>query len=406
MFIPLLGMLGMLFLGLNIYATDIQDSEYFYFYWQGCSHCIRVERYFEQSKVDKKVQISAHEIWYDQEWLETLESLLPRVNLSLEQVGTPLLIIKSADGDYSSLMGDAPIIEYFKQVESQFAWLEQVENADIPSNSRPESIVSNIENRTGYDKAMSWVFVEVQPLGEKKSLAEQPLKFLAVMLPAALSDSINPCAFAVMLLLLGTILSKSKNKRRTIWAGILFSLAIFGSYFLMGLWVYSLLETTEWGTNYTVIFKRIVGLLWLLVGLANLKDFFWYGKGFVMEVPMAWRPRMMKIIQTVVSPRGAFFIGIIVSLFLLPCSSGPYFVILGLLRSESSSLTQLGVNYLILYNFIFILPMLVITFLVGLGYSSVDQLAKIKNRNTRLIHLIVGLLMIGLGAYVIGSLYW
>lgn len=121
---------------------------------------------------------------------------------------------------------------------------------------------------------------------------------------------------------------------------------------------------------------------------------------------MAWRPRMMKIIQAVVSPRGAFFIGIIVSLFLLPCSSGPYFVILGLLRSESSALTQLGINYLILYNFIFVLPMLVITFLVGLGYSSVEQLAKIKNRNTRLIHLIVGLLMLGLGAYVIGSLYW
>ena len=125
-----------------------------------------------------------------------------------------------------------------------------------------------------------------------------------------------------------------------------------------------------------------------------------------MEVPMVWRPRMMKLIQAVVSPRGAFFVGIIVSLFLLPCSSGPYVVILGLLRSENSSLTQLGVNYLILYNFIFILPMLAITFLVGLGYSSVEQLAKLKNKNTKLIHLIVGLLMIGLGAYVIGSLYW
>lgn len=50
--------------------------------------------------------------------------------------------------------------------------------------------------------------------------------------------------------------------------------------------------------------------------------------------------------------------------------------------------------------------MLIITFMVGLGYSSVEQLAKLKNKNTKLIHLIVGLLMIGLGAYVIGSLYW
>lgn len=79
------------------------------------------------------------------------------------------------------------------------------------------------------------MLTEVQPPEEKKSLAEQPLKFLAVMLPAALSDSINPCAFAVMLLLLGTLLSKSKSRKRTILAGIVFCFAIFGSYFLMGL---------------------------------------------------------------------------------------------------------------------------------------------------------------------------
>ncbi len=408
-------MIGLLSLWVSTYATNLQDSEYFYFYGQGCSHCIKVEHYFEQSKVDKKIQISAHEIWYDQEGLKTLESMLPQVNLSLEQIGTPFLIIKSAEGNYSSLMGDTPIIDYFKQIEDQLANSEQAEQAEQSENLNPENpniadsgtSVSTSETLTGNDEnTLSWASTAIQTPEEKKSLAEQPLKFLAVMLPAALSDSINPCAFAVMLLLLGTILSKSKSRKRTIWAGVLFCLAIFGSYLLMGLWVYSLLWTTEWGTDYTVIFKRVVGILWLLVGLANLKDFFWYGKGFVMEVPLAWRPRMMKIIQAVVSPRGAFVVGVIVSLFLLPCSSGPYFVILGLLRSESSSLTSLGANYLILYNLIFVLPMLIITFLVGFGYASVEQLAKIKNKNTKLIHLIVGLLMIGLGAYVIGSLYW
>jgi cytochrome c biogenesis protein CcdA len=67
--------------------------------------------------------------------------------------------------------------------------------------------------------------------------------------------------------------------------------------------------------------KRIVGIVGLLVGLANLKDYFRYGKGFVMEVPLSRRPLMMKIIKKVVSPAGAFVVGVIVSLFLLPCSS-------------------------------------------------------------------------------------
>lgn len=129
-----------------------------------------------------------------------------------------------------------------------------------------------------------------------------------------------------MLLLLTTILSKSKSKKKTIFAGLLFCLAIFVSYFLMGLGFLKLIvqETTQ----YTSTFKWVIGIFGILIGLANLKDYFWYGKGFVMEIPLAWRPRMVKIIQAVVSPWGAFAVGIIVSLFLLPCSAGPYVTVL------------------------------------------------------------------------------
>ncbi len=160
MFISFLGMLGLLSLGVSTYATNLQDSEYFYFYGQGCSHCIKVEHYFEQSKVDKKIQISAHEIWYDQEGLKTLESMLPQVNLSLEQIGTPFLIIKSAEGNYSSLMGDTPIIDYFKQIEDQLANSEQAEQAEQSENLNPENpniadsgtSVSTSETLTGNDE--------------------------------------------------------------------------------------------------------------------------------------------------------------------------------------------------------------------------------------------------------------
>ena len=48
--------------------------------------------------------------------------------------------------------------------------------------------------------------------------------------------------------------------------------------------------------------------------------------------------------------------------------------------------------------------MFIIAILVGFGYASVDKLAKIKHEKTRLIHLIVGLLMLGLGAYVLLTL--
>jgi len=58
-------------------------------------------------------------------------------------------------------------------------------------------------------------------------------RFFAIMLPAALSDSINPCEFAVMLVLISTILVKTKSRKKALLSGGLFVLAVFMSYFAM-----------------------------------------------------------------------------------------------------------------------------------------------------------------------------
>lgn len=226
------------------------------------------------------------------------------------------------------------------------------------------------------------------------------LSFFWVMLPAAISDSINPCAFAVMLLLLSTILSKHKSRRKTILSGVMFAFAVFVTYLAMGIWIFSALGSL---TN-TFYLKLVVWILWILVWLANIKDFFRYGKWFVMEVPFSRRPKMDDLIDKVSSPIGAFAAWVVVSLFLLPCSSGPYFTILGYLSAESKGLNLRGYIYLIIYNLIFVLPMLIIAFMVAYGYASVNKLAEAKHKNTRLIHLIVGVLMLGLWIYVLATM--
>jgi cytochrome c biogenesis protein CcdA len=217
------------------------------------------------------------------------------------------------------------------------------------------------------------------------------------MMPAAISDSINPCAFAVMLLLLTTILSKHQSRRKTLLSGALFSLAVFISYLAMWLGIFSALASS----SNTFVLKLIVWILWLIVWLANIKDFFRYGKWFVMEVPMRWRPKMQDIIHKVSSPAWAFVVWLVVSVFLLPCSSWPYFTILWFLSAQSKELHSRWFLYLVIYNIIFVLPMLIIAILVSFGRASVDKLAKMKHQNTKLIHLIVGILMLGLGAYVL-----
>lgn len=357
----------------GLFGWSWANENYLYFYGNTCAHCQKVEKYFEGNQIEKEYRITKYEVFENNENRELLGSYLEKLNLGRDQVWTPFMVIESG-GELTSLMGDRDIIEYF----------------------------SALKKGGKFDLKPQGTTVSTTAINLGEEAVKNPLKFLGIMIPMAAADSINPCAFAVMLLLLSTIFSKSKSKKKTIAAGLLFSLAIFLSYLLIGMGFYKVLGYA----GVTTAFKRVVGGVGLLISLANIKDYFWYGEGFLMEVPLAWRPKMMKIIQSAVSPIGAFVIGILVSLFLLPCSSGPYLVVLGLLKSENVSIAGLGIGYLVIYNLIFILPMLVITLLVGTGQSSVEKLAKMKNKNTKLMHLIMGVMMLLLSGYVIGSMYF
>lgn len=227
------------------------------------------------------------------------------------------------------------------------------------------------------------------------------MKFFIILIPAAIWDSINPCAFAVMFILLSAILRKQWGKKQVLFAGFLFILSIFISYMAMGLGLYKALATTD----NTFYLKVIVWTIWVIVWLANLKDYFWYWKWwFKIEVPEAWRPTMFKLIKSVVSPWWAFFIGFLVSLFLLPCTSGPYITILWYLASESTDIHLWGYIYILIYNIIFIIPMVIIAIIIAFGYKNVSELREYKELNVEKLHLISWIVMLVLWIYILADI--
>jgi cytochrome c biogenesis protein CcdA len=216
---------------------------------------------------------------------------------------------------------------------------------------------------------------------------------------AGLVDAINPCAIAVLLILLGGLLVfKEQGKRRALVSGLAFITALYLSYFLLGMGLVSFLQFSGLAT----LFHRLIGGLAIVVGLFNIKDFIWYGGGgFVMEIPRSWRPAMQKLLLKVSSPVGAFLVGLAVTAFELPCTGGPYLFVLGLL-SQLMSRVEI-ILLLLYYNLIFVSPLLLLTVLIYFGYASIERAIDWKERNLRLLHLIAGLLMLGLGVWVFGS---
>lgn len=217
---------------------------------------------------------------------------------------------------------------------------------------------------------------------------------LWVVTSAAFVDSINPCAIAVLLILLGALLA-TKDKKRALVTGLFFILALYCAYFLLGLGFISVLQLSGLG----ILFHRLVGGLAILIGFLNLKDFFWYGGGgFVMEIPRSWRPTLKKLLRAVTTPWGAFVMGFAVTAFELPCTGGPYIFVLGLLSSQTSWAKILPI--LLYYNLVFVLPLLLITGLIYFGYSTAEKATAWKERNLRILHLIAGLVMLSLGIWV------
>ena len=344
-----------------LFISGVFANTYVLFYWDWCPHCAKVEKYISQN--DLSGHILFKEVYFHKNNQKDFLNVAKSLKLDTSKIWVPFLYVESWDKILYK-MGDSDVINYLK------------ENKDLIKKSK---IDDNLK------------------VSRKLEPSKNVLTFLLVMIPAAISDSINPCAFAVMLILLGSILCKYNSRRKVYLSGLMFSLSIFISYFLMWLGLYKAFSSI----SSTMYLKLWIWVLWIIVWLANLKDAFWYGKWFVMEVPFSWRPKLKKIINSITSPMWAFVIWFVVSLFLLPCTSWPYVTILGYLASESKTISMLWYLYLLIYNLIFILPMLLITFIVWEWYCTTEYLLSKKEQNVKIIHFIVGLLMLGLWIYVI-----
>jgi len=219
---------------------------------------------------------------------------------------------------------------------------------------------------------------------------------LIKIISLALADAVNPCAFAVLTMLLVSIIAfNPRQKTSIIWAGISFSTAVFVMYVIYGLLIIKSFQLVQGITTVRPFLYKALGGMAIILGTLQIKDFFSYKTGsFATEMPVGWRPKVKNVIAKVTSPAGAFSVGLFVTLFLLPCTIGPY-VILGGLLSVMEIVKTLPA--LLLYNVIFIAPMLLITLVVYLGLSRVEDVQNWKDKNIRYLHLVAGLLIFGLG---------
>lgn len=217
---------------------------------------------------------------------------------------------------------------------------------------------------------------------------------LATLLPAViitgLLDSVNPCAFAVILLLIAFLFTIRKSRGQIIRLGAIYVAVIFLVYLAIGLGILSTVRLSE----EPHFVARVGSYLLIGLGLLNLIEYLWPAFPIKLHMPAAAHKKVNQLLK-VASVPATIGIGFIVGLCTFPCSGGIYVSIITLLNAKTT--LGWGLVYLTLYNLLFILPLIVILLAVG-NRVVAKQLATWEREHALSLRLWFGVTMIGLGA--------
>lgn len=217
------------------------------------------------------------------------------------------------------------------------------------------------------------------------------LPTLGLVVASAAIDSINPCAIGVLILMVSVVLGGGKSVGRLLVLGGAYIGAIFFTYLIAGLGlVYFLSEIPILIAEYLSI---AVGILVILAGLLEIKDYFWYGKGFSLQIPHYFAMKIQEMSTSKTTVIGVMLLGAFVAAVELPCTGAPYLAIITVLRINFD-LTAFGL--MVLYNLIFVAPLIIILAMVA-GGAKISSVQKWKEESKGAMRLGMGLLLIALG---------
>lgn len=229
-------------------------------------------------------------------------------------------------------------------------------------------------------------------------LAQQGSKItLPLITLAGLVDGINPCAIGMLLMLLGYIIVFAGKPEKTIRIGGVYIAAVYFTYLLIGFLFYQSVSTINF-TPYKVFFEKTVGAILLIAGLINLKDFFLPGFGPSLGISEKASPYLVRLIEHVSYP-STIALAFLVTLLETPCSL-PIYVGTATILTNSGLPFLAIVGYFAYYNFLFVLPLIILLFLVWQGKKIVG-LKEWQHSASRWMRLSLGILLVVMAAWLI-----
>lgn len=219
-----------------------------------------------------------------------------------------------------------------------------------------------------------------------------------------LVDGVNPCAFYVLVVLLGILLHVKDRGR----------IALYGATFVVMSGVVYFLFMTAWLNAFALLgsvgwIPRALGAALLAMGLVNLKDLFWFKRGVSLMIPDRAKPglfRRMRAIAGAASLPAAFAgiaaLAFVVNLVELGCTLGLPAMYTHVLSRRADLGAGARYAYLALYNVAYVTPL---ALLVALYALTLRRVAMTEAR-ARALKGVSGLMLVAFGLVFLLAPSW
>jgi cytochrome c biogenesis protein CcdA len=255
------------------------------------------------------------------------------------------------------------------------------------------------------------VWDDFHPEEAKRSIVErfESFGFLTVAF-AGLVDGLNPCAFATLCFFVSYLALSGRQGHEVLTVGAAFTLGVFLAYLAVGLGFYQVLDLL--GDLLTTLGRWVYGLTGLFCAVLAVLSFLDFLKArrsgigdMALNLPHILRMRINAVIRKGRHSRaffvGSFFTGVAVSFLELACTGQVYLPTIVFVVSQPEMRVR-ALLFLILYNLLFIAPLVVVFILAYYGTTS-KQLTRFLERRGATIKLGMALLFAALAAWLLTS---
>jgi glutaredoxin len=354
----------------------------------GCPYCAQAKRFLEKLQAEQPgLVVTIRDIWREPEALERLEKLVasaPGAGSGVPAIHVRGYLIIGYGGD-----------------ETTGALIRQlVAGQPAPGGDGAVDPGHRADGRSPLTEAAKpQGVVDLPWIGKRVRLEDVGLPLFTITI--GLLDGFNPCSMWVLILMISMLAAVGDRRRMVAIAGTFVLVQGIAYFVFMAAWLNLFLVI-----GLSRASEMVLGVIALVAGAINMKDFVAFGRGVSLSIPTSAKPGIYQRIRRLMNERslavaigGTIVLGLLVQVVELVCTSG-----LPALYTRILTLSQLDpwtyYAYLLLYNLMYMVDDVMV---LSIGVVTLSQ-HRLQEREGRALKLLSGLVMVGLGLYLLAPM--